>query len=249
MIVANMATFPARANVLMRAVHSISAQVDQLNIVLNEYQSVPDVLAKIKNVNAVIPHENTYDVGKFYVDSSQADFVFLVDDDISYPSDYVSKTTAVFKDLKLDHCVGGYHCSVYKKPQLGFSWYDIKRNLNYYLRPRQISRFREMHSCKKGVDRAVFVDQIGTGTAVMCGADVPSYKQMRDGVKFTDIRLAKVCWERKIAMVCLPQPPGWITIDDDIGSIYNTFTVKRPVHVANEIRSFAFKNPKAGMAV
>lgn len=96
----------------------ISPQVDRLNVVLNQYQTVPVELARYPNVVPVIPEDDLKDTGKFYPDVREAKYVMLIDDDIFYPPDYVSKTVSRFETLPLQKCMGGYHGSLYFRPSI-----------------------------------------------------------------------------------------------------------------------------------
>jgi hypothetical protein len=90
--VANLASFPARILTLKTVLDQISHQFDQINLVLNEYDSVPNFINSYQNVSAILPDEDLKDLGKFFPDISGFDTVFLLDDDIFYPQDYVSRT-------------------------------------------------------------------------------------------------------------------------------------------------------------
>ena len=92
MIVANLATYPPRRDGLLKVVASLSPQVDRLNVVLNEYAGTVGELAAYGNVEQILPPADLKDTGKFWPDCRGAEFVFLVDDDILYPPDYVAQT-------------------------------------------------------------------------------------------------------------------------------------------------------------
>ena len=51
MITANLATYPPRRETLEAVAGYISPQVDQMNIVLNQYDEIPGKLAKFSNVS------------------------------------------------------------------------------------------------------------------------------------------------------------------------------------------------------
>jgi len=58
-----MATYPGRAEQMPRAVASLLDQVDQLAVVLNEYEDVPPILLGEEKLRPLIPSRNTWDVG------------------------------------------------------------------------------------------------------------------------------------------------------------------------------------------
>ncbi|AUU83942.1 hypothetical protein [Leclercia sp. LSNIH1] len=92
MIVANMATYPARKSIIETTVPQIAKQVDKLTICLNEFTSIPNFLNEIPNVEPIVPNEDFKDVGKFILKHQDNDDVFYVDDDIIYPDNYITKS-------------------------------------------------------------------------------------------------------------------------------------------------------------
>lgn len=252
MIIANLATYPPRADFLPNVVDAISPQVHQLNIVLNEYDTVPEFLSGYKNVNAIIPDHDTKDAGKFLPDCTQADYVLLVDDDIVYPSDFVALSIARMRALGPGRFLGGYHCSIYRRPALcPISISSIKANIRFWVSPHQIARFREVLHFGHSVSNSVIVNQIGSGAAILRGSDMPPYAFMRSSQKYVDVRLARWCFEQGIVCVNLPRERDWLRLSDSEGiefeeTIYRDFTLKHHKHVAKEIRAFAFKDRRVG---
>lgn len=91
MIRAHMATFPARAGILMQAVTAILPQVDQLFICLNQHDAVPPQLGDHDRITTLIPDRDLKDAGKFAFLPGDDDIVFTVDDDILYRHCCVSR--------------------------------------------------------------------------------------------------------------------------------------------------------------
>ena len=239
MIVASLATFPPRRASLAGVVAQILPQVDRLNIVFNQYETVPEQYRSNPVIHAVIPHEDTKDVGKFYVDESAADYVLFLDDDIDYPHDYVALTVARFSALPIDRAVGGYHCSRYYRPQLFWTPKELRAWTVFHIHPRKVARYRHVTGFKHKVARPMVVDQVGTGVAIMRGRDTPPYDYMRSSQKFVDVRLARWCFEQGIVPVALPSEADWLHSEADAQSISLTFTSHNPKNVADEIRTFA----------
>lgn len=236
MIVANLATYPPRRCGMLEVVRSLAPQVDQLNVVLNDYSDIPRELARFGRVSPVIPFENTVDVGKFYVQPEPDDYVMYVDDDIYPREDFVSRTIDRFKALGPGKWLGGYHGSIYCKPGMN----QPLRLLRYSR--RRIAKYRKVWSCNDALADPMIVDQIATNSAITRGKDAPTYEFMRDSRKFVDVRLARWCFERGITPVCLERENGWLKIGRYGGeSIHNTFTSRHYAHVADEIWSYAFK--------
>ena len=81
MIIANMATYPARSDIILKSVTDILKQVDLLNLCLNEFTTIPKNLSSLKNLNAFIPDKDYKDVGKFVCKQESDDDIFFIDDD------------------------------------------------------------------------------------------------------------------------------------------------------------------------
>ncbi|WP_208348907.1 hypothetical protein [Pseudaestuariivita rosea] len=239
-IVANLATYPPRHENLLPVVTSIASQVDLLNVVLNEYDSIPEQLASFPNVRAVIPDHDTKDAGKFYPELDGATYVLLIDDDLLYPSDYVSKTVERFEALGAGGFVAGYHASLYRKPKLSLrKWLD-------FLQSRNIANHRKVYIFYNQLDEPVVVDQVATNAAILKAADMPPYEYMKDSQKFVDVRLAKWCFEKGLTPIALPKAAKWLGTVRFDESIYEDFTKQNKQHVADEIWTYAFKVKNRG---
>lgn len=246
MIVANLATFPPRAAGLMAVVRRLAPQVDRLNIVFNQYDTIPEEYRTIAAVNPIIPTEDTKDVGKFYPDVSGAAYVFYVDDDVDYPDDFVAGTIAKFEAVPLPRILAGYHTSLYRRPALKPSLRSLRSLAVFSLQKRKIARYRQVNGLAHAVAHACVVDQVATNAAIIRGRDAPDYAYMRDSQKFVDVRLARWCFEHDITPVCLPRPANWMSSKPDDDSIFRTFTSAHHDHVAAEIWSYAFKVKQRG---
>lgn len=247
MIIANLATYPPRRESLENVVATISPQVDRLNIVLNQYDAVPVELERFPNVVPVIPKEDLKDVGKFQPDARDADYVFLIDDDIAYPPDYVAGSIRRLEAVGLENCMGGYHGSLYLRLRLR----QLLRSPGLlFTYKKQIADFRSAgFGFFNALNEATVVDQIGTGTAILRGKDMPTFEYMRTSQRFVDVRLARWCFERGITPVCLPRSRDWIRVIDVDESIYNSFTTRHPSHVNAEILVYAYKVKFRGLPV
>jgi hypothetical protein len=240
-VVANLATYPPRADSLMRVIAAIAPQVDRLNVILNEYVGVPDKWDAPDNVVPILPPRDLKDTGKFWPDVSDAEWVVLIDDDLRYPADYVSTSLARIDACAMPKAVYGYHGVYYRKPGL--------KRLQFWkypaLSPATVMRYRRAHTYWNTLDQPVQVDQLGTGTVFLRGAHMPDFDYMASSQKFVDVRFALWAHEQHLACVCLPRPRNWLTGEDFEETIYD-FTQSNPGHVAEEIWQFAYKNPEVG---
>lgn len=218
---------------MLDVVARLAPQVDRLVVVLNEYAAVPVELTQWPNVEGVIPDEDFKDLGKFLPDTDGAEVVFLADDDIAFPPDYVARTLAEFRALGPVRTIAGYHASLYRRARPPAP--AIPR--------AEIAAHRRIMNFWDAQDAPVIVDQVASGTAVMAAADLPPLAYMRGSARFTDVRLARWCFENGIRPVCLPRPEGWLRPIRHERTIYRDFTRRNPAHVAEEIWTYAFRVP------
>lgn len=227
MIRAHMATFPLRLPILGAAIERLACQVDKLTVILNEFEKVPDGLGVYENVEFHIPEVDLKDVGKFLPEVDDDDYVFLVDDDIIYPPNYVSRSIRLAKKLGFASNVFGYHGSRFTKGSVAGA---------------QSRRVTGMNNRVRAHAR---VDQLGTGTVLLMGRTLPKLSEMRGSERFVDVRFARYMFERGISLWLLPRPSGCFPsalngLDpEDRQTIANSFTRKWPQHVVDEVVVYA----------
>jgi hypothetical protein len=253
MIIGNLATYPARAALLPSIVHAIAPQVDQLNVLLNEYLTVPEYLTRFTNVNPIIPDHDTKDAGKFLPDCAHAEWVFLLDDDIIYPNDYVTLSLERVRNLAPGRYLTGYHGSIYRRyPSFQpISIKKLKVLISQFLFRTHTGHYRKTLHFTHQLLNSVIIEQAGSGTAIMRGIDMPPYEFIKSSQKFVDVRLARWCYETGIIVVSLPRAGDWLRpcSREELGSdgtIYEDFTKKNHTHVVVEIKKFAFKDKRVG---
>jgi hypothetical protein len=208
MIIGNLATYPPRKAALKQVIERLANQVDTLNVVLNEYFEIP-AWNLPPNVNFIIPPADLKDCGKFYPTVRPDDVVFLVDDDILYPPNYVAKTLDWLLRMPNDRCAVGFHGSLYRVPKRGPSmtilkWLGRTSDRNAIEAERKVFYFR------KKLDKPILVDQLGTGALAIRGRHLPPFEYMRTSQKFVDVRLAKWLFEQGITLVCVPRKENWL---------------------------------------
>lgn len=245
MIIGNMATFPARKDRLSLAVRNIARQVDVLNLCLNEYTEVPDWIHAHPNVRAVIPQNDLKDLGKFMFEIDDQDDVFLLDDDLDYPDDYVQHSLQTRGRYDLQDNVVGYHGTIYRHPNIG----DRIRALLHsrtLAKPRP-GQCKDLHAYHAKLERPRIVAQLGTGTVLARGSLIAPLSYMLGADRRADVRFARWCLEHGVAQVALPRMAGWIpNAENDEASIWKTYTSKLPPDFVNEIDEFAFVIPSLG---
>ncbi|MDM7932937.1 hypothetical protein [Tabrizicola sp.] len=235
MIRAHMATYPKRRELLERSVRSVSAQVDRVFLVLNDYSDVPEEIASIDNVEPVIPPEDLKDVGKFLCQPGEDDLVLLVDDDLIYPADYVDRLVGAAKAIGLQDAVFGFHGSIYK---------DVDSHG---------ANGRKVHSFNRDLSTTTCVDQLGTGCILALGKNVAPLSFMKGSQKFVDVRYARWLHQQGIQSWCVAHERDILQemrlTTGRHETIYRDFTRNTPAHVILEIRDFAGKGHKVGQMV
>jgi hypothetical protein len=244
-IVGNLATYPPRREALLAVVARLAPQFDRLNVVLNEHDAEIEALRAHATVRQIVPATDHKDIGKFLPDTSGARDVFLLDDDILYPDDYVQRTLERRDSLGLERVAVGYHASVYFRPRFGLS----KARRTLWLRSwrrRNVIDCRTTLKFDKAQERARRVSQLGTGSACLRAADMPPLSFMQGARQFADVRLARWLWRSGIPMVSLPREAGWMTAIEHERTIYRDFTRANPREVAEEVWTYAY-NPLPGL--
>lgn len=223
MIIANMASFPARYSQMKTALASISGQVDHINLVLNEYKAIPRELSRFDNLNPILPPSDLKDLGKFSATVDEGNDLFLVDDDIEYPVDYVS--------TMLDHrCrlvasgiqdpIIGLHSIIYS------DFFDGRASA------RNVSIFDKENAAFQ------LVNQVGTGT-VYCKSDqMPPFSHMAGSERYVDVRFATWAYDRLYPVINVPRPRSWLKQINVESSIFGSFTVEWPSEIVREVNRF-----------
>jgi hypothetical protein len=219
--IGRMATFPARAEFLPRAVESLQGQLDHLVVVLNEYtRKRAKQLPTYGNVSYVIPADDLKDTGKFLGERNADDYVFLTDDDLGYPRDYAETLVRAYEALPTDRAVVGLHGVIYSDLFDGAA------------RSRFVAKF------DKALPGPLLVNQLGTGCAMTRGDLLPDFGYMQTSQRFVDVRFAKYCHEQRIAMVCLPRSADWVQDLEAGDSIFETYTRSNQENQMEEILAF-----------
>ncbi len=221
MIIANMATFPPRRNILVDTIERILPQVDRINLCLNEYEDIPIELKKYKKLNAFIPDDDYKDVGKFIGKFDDEDYVLLIDDDIIYPKDYIEILKNEY--LKYSHldAIVGLHGVIYADLQ--------DRN----------QKLRKVFNFTSSLYGPRVVNQLGTGTVFLKGYQMPDLNYMKGSQQYVDVRFARYLYENKISLVCIPRQKEWLRELNGGESIWQGFTQKWPMNVTKEVQKIA----------
>lgn len=209
--VGGMATIPGRLKECVAACRSVLPFLDNLYLVLNDYETVPDEIREVEKESQgrLIVFKNTPEQSRKFGDAMKfaglvshrhitEDFIyFTFDDDIEYPADYVSKMAR-----KVEHydrrVIAGVHGKVL---------------------PDQVQKFYGGHSVMyhtaSGLANDRPINCIGTGT---CCAHNLTLKGLTlatfETANMADIWLSMWAHSRGIPAVAVSRPSRWLRILD-----------------------------------
>jgi hypothetical protein len=220
--IGQLATYPGRLEHLPVMLESVAPQFDDIHVVLNQYTKRQQLaLPKLANVHYEIPADDLKDTGKFWRSPGEGEYLFLMDDDLTFPSDYVEKMIGFHKRMPTARTVVGLHGVIYS---------DLFEGA-------PASRF--VAKFDKALDKPILVNQLGTGCLMLPGALMPPFDFMRSSQRFVDVRFARYCHENAIGMVCVPRAAGWVVDQEPEESIFETYTRERHSEQLPEIVAFA----------
>lgn len=221
MIIANMATFPARSDVLPDSLARILPQVDKINLCLNSYEKIPEYLNQPK-INAFIPGQDYRDVGKFVVnDFSNDDYILYMDDDLIYPADYVSVLISEHQKYQSFSPIIGVHGVIY--PDV----YDGQVGC------------RVVFSFRQALNSSRVVNQLGTGTILCKGYQAVKLNYMIGSERFVDVRYSRYAYENGWPLICISRSLSWLEEVKYDETIFSTFTSQWPLQVIKECQCFS----------
>lgn len=129
-ISANMATIPERLNSATKTIESIYDQVSIIRLYLNNFESIPEEFRDEK----IHTHQGTdlKSSGKVFWASIPNYYYFCIDDDISYPKNYVSYTIKKLNEYD-DNVIVSYHGRTYEKNKKIKNYFnDYKKYYHFY---------------------------------------------------------------------------------------------------------------------
>lgn len=215
--IAHLATYPPRQQLLKANIPRLVNIFEKLVVCLNEYSKVPNFLQGDQRISAFIPPRNLRDVGKFVWPQTEAGRHFLVDDDILYPTDYVS-TMMRYSEMISTPAVLGVHGVDFLD---GYTGGVIGRRLRHF--EAALSRFVE-------------VDSLGTGTVMLVDVPTPHLTYMEDAMGFVDVRFSRFCSEKNIPRICVPRRARWLRgCEHDGPTIFSEVTTKDNASILAEV--------------
>ena len=192
-ITALMVTIPQRENVVQKVVDSIYDQVDELRIVFNDFESIPDWASKKNKIVSFLntPDKYTSNAVWLSLTSDVNGFVFVVDDDILYPPNYVS--TMVDKlEMFNRKVVVVVHGAIVKPP------------IQDYKKSRLVFHFR------KKLKKNTFVDIAGCGTLAFHTNTIRPKLNDFSTASSRDLLFSILTHKQNVPILCLSRGSGWL---------------------------------------
>ena len=94
-----MATIPQREQELKKTINSSYNQVDEMRIVFNDYPKIPDWIKEMSKIVPLLNNPDKFTSNSIWLLMNDVNgYVFTVDDDIIYPSNYVEVMIKRFND-------------------------------------------------------------------------------------------------------------------------------------------------------
>jgi hypothetical protein len=233
--IGQIATYPGRAANLPLMLESVVRQFDEIHVVLNQYSKRQQrALPRYRNVHYRVPDEDLKDTGKFLRTTAADEYIFMMDDDLIFPPDYVATLIACAERLPNHRVAVGVHGVIYSDLFEGAA----------------PSRFVAKFS--KALGKPILVNQLGTGCLMLRGDLMPAFDYMRTSQRFVDVRFARYCHENGIGMMCVARPDNWVKDQEPEESIFESYTRIHHGQQLDEILQFSGfgrLNPKLAIAV
>ena len=236
-IIFNMATMPPRVKALEDSIPTILHQCDILNVYLNDFDEVPEIL-KHKKINAVLSKDalgDLGDVGKFYFcDTWTEGYIFTVDDKITYPKDHVKKHIELIERSNRKAVVSS-HGRILKS--------DCS---SYY------NDAHQFYGCLGTTVQDTFVHELGTGVMAFHSSTIKAHLDMFPTINMTDIWFSIELQKRGIPIIVRQHSKGDYGISikhNDNYSIHATFNKPRQDEYQTKVvNEFEWKINKCPLA-
>ena len=201
-VVGGMATMPSRLASLEKTVSSVIDQLDHIFIHLNGFTDVPDFLVHSKKITVTRSQQlgDLRNSGKFLAAAEADDesIVFTLDDDINYPSNYVTKLTEALERFGRKAVVGVHGIIFPPRPQSFFA--------------RLTTHFGQAQL----VD--VPVSCLGTGTIAFYAGHLRPLMADFERHGMADLYFARLAKSTDLPLISIARREAWLS-DANIGSV------------------------------
>jgi len=194
-----MATYPGGFETVVDAIKSILQQTKKVDRIILHVNSdkPPTNLPSDSRIDVRLSEKNDADNGKFKYMDEFSGYFLTVDDDISYPTDYVEKMLS-YVDRFGRKSIIGVHGAVFPVGPPVTRWSE-------YLDLRRTHTFTSANSS------FTQVNCLGTGTiAFHSQIGIPSFERF-DTLRMVDLHIAVWAQENNITMYSCPRRKNWLT--------------------------------------
>jgi hypothetical protein len=193
--VASIATMPTRIKGFEKALNSMLPQVDRVFVYLDNFDTVPAFLKGHRKIEFFRMEE----LGNFHASSrflalgrlARPSIVFLFDDDIIYPSNYVSKLVSVLAETR-GRAIVGVHGRIFMPPHASY----VEDAIFYHFADK--------------LRQHLHVHELGAGTCAFISSlfdfDVAQWPDHG----MDDILFSTEAQKRLIPRVAIRRPLGWL---------------------------------------
>lgn len=198
-VIVFMATYPGGFKTVGNAIKSIlnqSRKVDKIVLHVNS-DSPPKDLPEDNRVDVRLSLENHADNGKFKYMKEFEGYFFTVDDDISYPPDYVERLIQYVDHFGKSSIIG-VHGAVFPVGPPVSRWAEYRE-------------LRRTHTFTTANASFTKVNCLGTGTiAFHSQIGIPNFEEF-DTLRMVDLHIAVWAQKNNIRMYSCPRRKNWLT--------------------------------------
>jgi hypothetical protein len=193
--VATIATMPSRAETFRMVVERILPQVDQLFVFLDSFDHVPEFLSNNDKIQIARSQDvgDLHAAGRFLVLQSlkSPSVVIVVDDDIEYPRNYVSRLVACLV-AHSGAAVVGVHGGQFLPPYQSYITDALR------------------HHFASALKRDMQVDELGCGTCAFLSEALDFDVRAWPYYDANDLQIAMEAKKRGLPLVCIKRRRSWL---------------------------------------
>jgi len=193
--IGGMATIKSRLSTLEAVLDSIVNQLSILYVYFNDHKEVPRFISKYRNVVAILGVDSYGDLNAnakmYFMDYEESGIAFTLDDDIIYPSNYVSRMLAMYSRYPKGACLS-VHGSVIPDHA---SWY-YERKIVY--------------GFQNAMGKSNIVNLIGSGTAVFPVGILHNYNFDYKNLIYVDLQITLASLHSLLPVVVVSRPSQWL---------------------------------------
>ena len=189
--VAAIATLASRVETFQKVLPIICAQVDHVFIYLDGYSAPPHFLQRYDRLT--VHRAELHASSRFLCleELSAPTVVAIVDDDIIYPQDYVSRLIRVLQRFD-GKAIVGVHGRTFLPPHQSYT--------------QDVMTFHFTH----GLEPGCHVHELGAGTCAFTSSNFDVKPRQWDRTDMDDILVATEAQRRGLPRIAIARPAGWL---------------------------------------